>query len=111
MVSIVFILIFQNQYKNDVYDIALLTFFRIKLIRSSGLMKHWKEMFWPPEDACSLKTDGQITVKPATVRDLGGIFFIAGLGTNILNIKHLLYFNHEIVFTCSLLFNIDNPIL
>ena len=74
-------------------------------------MKHWKEMFWPPEDACSLKTDGQITVKPATVRDLGGIFFIAGLGTKILNIKYLLYFNQEIVFTCSFLFNIDNSIL
>ena len=88
-----------------------LLFLRIKLIRSSGLMKHWKEMFWPPEDACSLKTDGQITVKPATVRDLGGIFFIAGLGTKILDIEYLLYFNHEIVFTCSLLFNIDNPIL
>ena len=68
-------------------------------------------MFWLPEDACSLKTDGQITVKPATVRDLGGIFFIAGLGTKISNIKHLLYFYHEIIFACSFLFNIDNPIL
>ena len=78
-----YIIIFQNHEKNNIHDTALLTFFRIKLIRSSGLMKHWKEMFWPPEDACSLKTDGQITVKPATVRDLGGIFFIAGLGTKI----------------------------
>ena len=68
-------------------------------------------MFWPPEDACSLKTDGQITVKPATVRDLGGIFFIAGLGNKILNIKHLLYFYHEIIFACSVLFDIDNLIL
>ena len=68
-------------------------------------------MFWPPKDACSLKTDGQITVKPATVRDLGGIFFIAGLGTKILNTKHLLYFYHEIIFACSFLFDIDKLIL
>ena len=67
-------------------------------------------MFWPPEDACSLKTDGQITVKPATVRDLGGIFFIAGLGTKILDIRYLLYLYHKIVYTCSFLFDIDNPL-
>ena len=71
-------------------------------------MKHWKEMFWPPEDACSLKTDGQITVKPANVRDLAGIFFIAGFGT-----KYQIFFHlyHETVFICPFLLTIDNPIL
>ena len=46
----------------------------------SGLIIHWKAQFWPPEDACSLKTDGEITVKPVNVMDMTGIFFILGCG-------------------------------
>ena len=53
----------------------------------SGLMVHWRAKFWPPEDACSLKTDGDITVKPVNVMDMTGIFFILGCGktNNIYN--------------------------
>ena len=53
---------------------------RIKKFVSSGLMVHWRSKFWPPDDACSLKTDGDITVKPVNVMDMTGIFFILGCG-------------------------------
>ena len=46
----------------------------------SGLMIHWRAQFWPTDDACSLKTDGEITVKPVGVMDMSGIFFILGCG-------------------------------
>jgi len=52
----------------------------IKKFVSSGLMVHWRSKFWPPDDACSLKTDGDITVKPVNVMDMTGIFFILGCG-------------------------------
>ena len=52
----------------------------------SGLMIHWRAQFWPSDDACSLKTDGEITVKPVGVMDMSGIFFILGCGKiNYLN--------------------------
>ena len=62
-------------------------FDRIKKMIDSGLMVHWRAKFWPPEDACSLKTDGDITVKPVNVMDMTGIFFILGCGktNNIYN--------------------------
>lgn len=43
-------------------------------------MLHWKEKFWPPDDACSLNTEGDITVKAVNVEDMAGIFFILGCG-------------------------------
>ena len=41
-------------------------------------MLHWKEKFWPPDDACSADTEGGITVKAVNVSDMAGIFFIFG---------------------------------
>ena len=46
-------------------------------------MVHWRSKFWPPDDACSLKTDGDITVKPVNVMDMTGIFFILGCGKSM----------------------------
>ena len=57
---------------------------RIKKIIESGLMEKWKQLFWLPENACSITGGlGSGFSSSVSVMDMQGSFYILGIGKNI----------------------------
>merc|ERR1711962_990645 len=53
----------------------------IKKIVRGGLIKKWKQMFWPPDDECVAGAGGGVgSTAVITVTDMQGSFFILGGG-------------------------------
>lgn len=53
----------------------------LREILQAGLLERWKQLYWPPDDACSLKAGiGQGFSTTVSVSDMQGSFFILGLG-------------------------------
>ena len=53
----------------------------IKKIVQGGLIQRWKQVFWPPDDECSLGSRGGVgTTAVVTVTDMQGSFFILMIG-------------------------------
>ena len=59
-------------------EIKLLS--RINRIREAGLIKRWKEVFWPRNDECDLRGSGDANVIKVFLNDMQGSFYILGMG-------------------------------
>merc|ERR1711941_173558 len=53
---------------------------RINRIREAGLIKRWKEVFWPRNDECDLRGSGDANVIKVFLNDMQGSFYILGMG-------------------------------
>ena len=63
---------------------------RINRIREAGLIKRWKEVFWPRNDECDLRGSGDANVIKVFLNDMQGSFYILGMGKYLtLNGYHL----------------------
>ena len=56
---------------------------RINRIREAGLIKRWKEVFWPRNDECDLKGSGDANVIKVFLGDMQGSFYILGMGKHL----------------------------
>ena len=56
---------------------------RINRIREAGLIKRWKEVFWPRNDECDLRGSGDANVIKVYLEDMQGSFYILGMGKNL----------------------------
>ena len=55
--------------------------FSVAEILQAGLMTRWKQVYWLPDDACSVKGGiGSGFSTTVTVSDMQGSFYILGLG-------------------------------
>ena len=69
-------------------EIKLLS--RINRIREAGLIKRWKEVFWPRNDECDLRGSGDANVIKVFLNDMQGSFYILGMGEYLtLNTQNL----------------------
>ena len=55
------------------------TFFRIAKILQAGLMTRWKQLFWLPENKCTVRSGVEPVLK-VNIIDMFGAFFLLALG-------------------------------
>jgi hypothetical protein len=64
------------------FYLLLILLYSVAQILQAGLMTRWKQVYWMPDDACSVKGGiGSGFSASVTVKDMQGSFFILGLGT------------------------------
>ena len=52
-------------------------------MKEAGLIKRWKEVFWPNNDECDLKGLGGANVIMVYMADMQGVFYILGMGKHM----------------------------
>ena len=58
-------------------------FLRIQRIIQAGLIKHWKQYFWPIDDECILSGGTEMNVVKVYINDMQGAFYVIMLGNYI----------------------------
>lgn len=53
---------------------------RIRRIMEAGLIKRWKQVFWPRNDECQIKGSTDANVIKVFLADMQGSFYILGMG-------------------------------
>merc|ERR1712154_382300 len=53
---------------------------RIDRILEAGLIKHWKQYFWPSDDECALGGGTEMNVVRVYINDMQGAFYVLLLG-------------------------------
>ena len=71
----------KQQFMSEVENWKLLS--RINRIREAGLIKRWKEVFWPRNDECDLRGSGDANVIKVFLADMQGSFYILGMGKHL----------------------------
>ena len=70
--------------------------FRINRIREAGLIKRWKEVFWPRNDECDLRGSGDANVIKVFLNDMQGSFYILGMGKHFTLIRRCAEFRRAL---------------
>ena len=54
--------------------------FRINKMLSVGLIKYWKQLYWPNNDECSMSGSTEMNVVMVNLMDMQGSFYVLLLG-------------------------------
>ena len=80
MLAIIVIKFVEALSKTQSTELEIELLSRINRIREAGLIKRWKEVFWPRNDECDLRGSGDANVIKVFLNDMQGSFYILGMG-------------------------------